>query len=230
VDAYSKDVVQLSFGRRKWIVLVAFLIVVVFGFLAFMMYFVPRREYILLREVPVTTYYLRTETRTATLTKTTILSSAALSTVTKASLIAPITLTRYDPRTVNWTATYTDTVVTVMDNTTYAMLTRTLVHTYVFTTSVPVTYVHGIPTVISETTTQWVSVNRTLTLTTTITSTISSTSVYTRTVWTTATAPPGGGITSPQSQGLMEMALCSALLAGVIAFRRRSSPLISTRK
>jgi len=216
-------------------ILVVFLIVVVLGVLAAVTFLVPpRREYVVLREIPVTTYYLKTETTTATLRRTVVSSSAFLSTVTKASLIATITVTRYDPRTVNWTATTTDTVVTVIGNTTYTMLTRTLVHTYVFTTSVPVTYVYGIPTVITETTTRWIGFNQTTVFTTTITSMVTSASTYTRTVWTTITAPPGAAIISPtapnQAKGFAELILCSALAAGVLVFRRRSLLLHNARK
>jgi len=179
-----------------------------------------------LREIPVTTYYTRTVTSTATLTRTAASSSALLLTATKESLIPTVTLTRYDPRTLSWTATTTDTIATVIGNTTYTLLVRTLTHTYVFTTAVPVTYVYGIPTVITETTTRWASFNQTTAFTTTMTFTATSASIYTRTVWTTVTAPPGAAIIPPnapnQARGFVELVLCSAFVAGMLVFRKRS--------
>jgi len=220
-------VASLSAGRRKWIFLVVFLVVVVLGFLgAIVFFFPPKKEYVVLREIPVTTYYLRTETSTATLSRTVVLSSAFLSAITRASVINPITVTRYSLQTLNLPATTTNTLVTVIGNTTYTMLTRTFVYTYVFTTSVPEAYVLGIPTVITETTTRWTSFNQTTVLTTTITFTGTSTSTYTRTVWTTVTAPPGAAVISPtapnQAKGFAELAFCSVLVAGMLVFRKRS--------
>ena len=204
-----------------------FLVVVVLGFLgAIVFFFPPKKEYVVLREIPVTTYYVRTATSTATLTRTVASSSASLFTATETSFIPTVTLTRYDPRTLSWTATTTDTVATVIGNTTYTLLVRTLTHTYVFTTSVPATYVYGIPTVITETTTRWTSFNQTTAFTTTMTFTATSASTYTRTVWTTVTAPPGAVIISPNdsshTRGFVELILCSALVAGMLVFRRRS--------
>ena len=220
-------VVSLSANRRKWIVLVVFLVVVVVGFLgAIVFFFPPRKEYIILREIPVTTYYTRTVTSTATLTRTVASSSASLFTAIETSFIPTVTLTRYDPRTLSWVATTTDTVVTVIGNATYTLLVRTLTHTYVFTTSVPATYVYGIPTVITETTTRWTSFNQTTAFTTTMTFTATSASTYTRTVWTTVTAPPGAAFvpsnTPNQARGFAEFVLYSALAAGVLVVRRRS--------
>jgi len=140
--------------------------------------------------------------------------------------IPTMTLTRYDPLTLSMTATTTNTVATVIGNTTYAFLVRTLVYTYVFTTSVPVPLVTGIPTVITETTARWKSFNTTTILTTTITFTATGTSTYTRTVWTTVTAPPGAAIIPTtilsQTRGFAELVLCSALVAGTLMIRRRS--------
>jgi len=220
-------VVSLSTNRRKWIVLVVFLVVVVLGFLgAIVFFFPPRKEYVVLREIPVTTYYTRTVTSTATLTRTVASSSASLFTAIETSFIPTVTLTRYDPRTLSWVATTTDTVVTVIGNATYTLLVRTLTHTYVFTTSVPLTDFIVIPTVITKTTTRWTSFNQTTAFTTTMTLTATSASTYTRTVWTTVTAPPGAAITLPnasnQARGYIELVLYSTLLAGVLVFRRRS--------
>jgi len=222
-------VASLSAGRRKWIFLVVFLVVVVLGFLgAIVFFFPPKKEYVVLREIPVTTYYLRTETSTATLSRTVALSSAFLSAITRASVINPITVTRYSLQTLNLTAATTNTLVTVIGNTTYTMLTRTLVYTYVFTTSVPEAYVLGIPTVITETITRRTSFNQTTTLTTTITSTKTSASTYTRTVWTTVTAPPGAAIISPtaqnQAKGFAQTVIFSAVVVAMLVFRRRPLP------
>lgn len=223
-------VVQLSSSRKKWIILVAFLIAVVLGVLGAITYFAPpRREYVVLREIPVVTHYLRTETTTATLLRTVVSSLASPSVVTRTSFIATIAETRYDPRTVSWIATTTDTVVTVIGNTTHVMLTRTLVYSYVFTTSVPVTYFVGIPTVVTETTTRWTSFNQTVTLTTTMTSTASSASTYTRTIWTTVTAPPGAAVLSQsasnRTDGFAALAFCSTLVAGVLVLRKGRASL-----
>jgi len=220
-------VVSLSTNRRKWIVLVVFLVVVVLGFLgAIVFFFPPRKEYVVLREIPVTTFYTRTVTSTATLTRTVASSLASLFTATQTSFIPIVTLTRYDPRTLSWTATTTDTVTTVIGNTTYTLLVRTLTHTYVFTTSVPLTDVIVIPTVITGTTTRWISFNQTTTFTTTMTFNATSASTYTRTVWTTVTAPPGAAVISPNdpghTRGFVELILCSTLVAGMLVFRRRS--------
>jgi len=206
---------------------VAFLVVVVLGFLgAIVFFFPPRKEYVVLREIPVTTYYTRTVTSSATLTRTVASSLASMFTVTETSFIPTVTLTRYDLRTLSWTATTTDTVATVVGNTTYTLLVRTLVHTYIFTTSVPMTYIYGIPTVIAQTTTRWTSLNQTTVFTTTMTFTATSASTYTRTVWTTVTAPPGAAIISPhapnQARDFVEFVLCSAFVAGMLVFRKRS--------
>ena len=84
----------MSTDRRKWIVLVVFLVVVVLGFLgAIVFYFPPRKEYIVLREIPVTTYYMRNATSTATLSRTAVTSSSFLSTVTRESVILRIITT-----------------------------------------------------------------------------------------------------------------------------------------
>jgi len=87
-------VVSLSTNRRKWIVLVVFLVVVVLGFLgAIVFFFPPRKEYVVLREIPVTTYYVRNATSTATLSRTVVTSSSFLSTVTRESVILRIITT-----------------------------------------------------------------------------------------------------------------------------------------
>jgi len=218
--------VSLSIGNRKWVLLIVFLVVVVLGFLgAVVFFFPPKKEYVVLREIPVTTYYLRTGTSTATLGRTVTSSLASFLTVTKESIVPTVTLTRYDPRTLSFTATTIDTVATVIGNTTYTLLVRTLVQTYVFTTSVPVTYAYGIPTVITEIVTRWTSFNTTTILMTTITFTGTSTSTYTRTVWTTVTAPPGAAVISPtapnQVKGFAELVFCSVLVAGMLVFRKR---------
>ncbi len=219
--------VSLSTSRRKRILLIALLVVVVLGALGAIVFLFPqKKEYIVLREIPITTYYLRSGTYATTLSRTILSSLASSYTVTKETFIPTVTVTRYDPRTLSWTATTTDTVATVIGNTTYTMLVRTLVYTYVFTTSVPATYVLGIPTVTTETTARWTSFNTTTVLTTTITFTTTSASTYTWTVWTTLTTPPKAPIISPpalnQARALAELVLCSALVAGILVFRKRS--------
>jgi len=220
-------VVSLLTGRRKRILLIVLLVVVVLGVLGAIVFLFPqKKEYIVLREIPITTYYLRSGTSTATLSRTILSSLASSYTVTKETFIPIVTLTRYESLTLRGTATTTDTVATVIGNTTYTLLVRTLVYTYVFTTSVPATSVLVIPTVITETTARWTSFNTTTVLTTTITFTTTSASTYTWTVWTTLTTPPKSPIISPpalnHARDFAELVLCSALVAGILVFRKRS--------
>jgi len=183
---------------------------------------------IVIREIPFTTYHTRTVTSTATLTRTVASSSAALSTITKESLIATSTLTRYDTYTSSLIVTTTETLVTVTGSVTSTVLVRTTTFTFSFTTSSPITYFHAISTVITETTTRWTSFDQTTVFTTIVTSTLASASTYTQTTTTTmVTAPPGAAIAWPnvpnQARGLVEFVLCSAFVAGMLVFRKQSS-------
>jgi hypothetical protein len=146
--------------------------------------------------------------------------------VTKESLIPTATVIHYDPRTVSWVATTTDTVVTVIGNTTSVVLVRTFTYTYVLTTSVPLTNVIVIPMIVTETTTKWTTYNQTTVLTTTLTSTTTTASTYTQTIWTTVTSPPRAAAAPPnvlnQLRNLIEFTLCSVFVVGMLAYRERS--------
>lgn len=217
-------------SHRKLFLLITVVSVIVFASLAALIYLFPaKREYVVLREIPVTTYFSKTNTITTTISRTTVASSVSLSTVTRESLIAPITSTGYDPYMISWTATYTQTIATVVSNTTVTQFVRTLTNTYVVTTSIPITYVLGIRTVVTETSSRWTSFNQTTVITTTITTAESSPSTYTRTVWTTITSlPPGLSIYAPptkgQTEGLAPLFFCSAFATGILILRRRTVP------
>jgi len=215
-------------SRKKWIALFAVVCVIALAAWGALLYLMPtRRSYIVLREVPVVTYYLKTNTVTTTFARVVASSSSTLSTVTRESLSALGTSTRHDPYVMSWTGTYTHPIVTVVGNSTITQLVRTITNTYAFTTSIPVTYVYGIPTVVTETVTRWSGYNQTVVIVTTMTSTETGTSTYTRTVWTTVTSiPPGLSMYPPpagsQTETLAPLIFCSAFAAGILILRRRT--------
>jgi len=215
-------------SRRKLIALIIVVCVVAFGTLGALIYLFPgQKTYVVLREIPVATYYLKTNTIATTLSRTTLTSLAFLSTVTRMSLVVTFTSTQYNQYVISWTATVTNAFVTVISNTTTTPFIQTLTNTYAITTSIPMTYVGGIPTFVTETTTRWTSFNQTSTMTTTITTTETSTSTYTRTVWTTITSlPPGLSIYAPpakgQTESLAPLVFCSIFLAGILILRKKT--------
>lgn len=213
--------------RKKWIALIAVVCIIALAAWGTLLYLMPtKRSYIVLRETPVMTYYMKTNTVTTTFTKVVASSSSMLSTVTRESLSALGTSTRYYPYVTSWAGTYTQPIVTMVGNSTITQLVLTVTSTYAFTASIPVTYLYGIPTVVTETVTRWSGYNQTVVIVTTMTLTETGTSTFTRTVWTTVTSlPPGLSIYPPPAgsgtENLAPLIFCSTFAAGILILRRR---------
>jgi len=128
-------------------VLVAFLVLVILGFLgAIVFFFPPGKEYVVLREVPVTTYYLRTVTTTATL-RTVATSSSFMSTVTRESVVLRIVTTgvingtlgllSYTTETMTLWTRFNQTIVSTTTITSIATSASTYTRTIWTTVTVP---------------------------------------------------------------------------------------------
>jgi hypothetical protein len=204
-------------SRRKLIALIIVVCVVAFGTLGALIYLFPgQKTYVVLREIPVATYYLKTRTIVTTVSKTALTSLAFLSTVARVSLVTTFTSTQYSQYVINGTVTVTMS----------SPIFQIVATTYAVTTSIPLIYTGGIATFVTETTTRWTSFSQTSTMTTTITTTETSTSTYTRTVWTTLTSlPPGLSIYAPpaksQPESLAPLVFCSTFLAAILILRKK---------
>jgi hypothetical protein len=220
-------------SRRKLIAFIIVVCIVAFGALGALIFLSPaQKTYVVLREIPVATYYLKTNTIVTTLSKTVLTSSALLSAVTRTSFVMTLTSTQFSQLVISSTATVTSsTVVTVTgtgNTTVTSVQSLTFGFPWVTLTTATATVTYFVPTSVTETTTRWTSFNQTSTLTTTLTTTETSSSTYTRTVWTTLTSLPAGlSIYAPpaksQTESLAPLLFCFMFLAGILILRKNTA-------
>ena len=82
----------MSSSRKKWFALIIVVFAVALATIGALIFVLPSlRTYVVIREIPVSTYQVKTETTTATLRKTVTTSSSYLSTTTKEYLGGTVT-------------------------------------------------------------------------------------------------------------------------------------------